>query len=388
MSGSHHVSHLRVIRALRLMKRLMKPTPAITTILMAVLAAFFAAACDARLALVARPGDGEGEGEGAGEGEGEGEGAEGEPDFCETQPADAEFPVKVLYVIDLSGSMQFTDQAGLRFGAFTSHIASLSEGTRAAVLGWGGSVWSVPAASNDPDAPRFVAPDELALPEQIGIQDVMTDMEGAFAATYRYILNDAIATPVEERPRTRYVVVFFTDGLADPLCCREEDERVAEIVDPFGCPLEPWEVAQPGVRYCDARAEPDLCNDEAFLEQFQTNYAEVVFGTSGVPELVEDGAPLERFAVGSERNRPARLNDQVRIVKSVEGFGVGAVDLHFALLRDLTLPDGVAEIYGLNACRLEAQVAGLADAAEGTFEIFEGAADISLVDVDVSPRCP
>src|SRR5688572_27941457 len=85
-----------------------------------------------------------------------------------------------------------------------------------------------------------------------------------------------------ELARTKYIVLFFSDGLPDPQCCISADETSGALGgDPFGCPPEPWEQPTAGVRYCEGAEELDLCNDSAFLDQFQQNVEAVVNQESG-----------------------------------------------------------------------------------------------------------
>ncbi len=374
------MSRLARVRALLCMKNA-------TTLLLGLL---FVTACDTRLTLVAdepppNEGEGEGEGEGAGEGEGEGE----TDDFCSLQPVEAEFPVKVLYVMDVSGSMQFVDQPGTRAAAMQAHIASLAaldDDVSVAVLGWGAGIFTDPPIDEASD-PRFVDADEWPsiAPSFMGLQDVSTDMHAAFGAAYEHILSDATRVSPDERLRTRYVIVFVTDGGADPRCCVEEDEGSA---DPFGCPLEAWETAPPqNAVLCEGRAELELCNQEAALTAFREGWPDIVGNVDSVPNYGVPFVPFADFELDGDRNRIAQLEDDVRLLNSIEGFGVGAVDAHFFLLEDTTLPDSVKEIFQLNSCRLHSTIDALADAAGNTASIGDAPA-LDFGSVDVTPLCP
>ena len=347
----------------------------------------FLSACDTQLTLVnAAPDVGEGEGE-AGEGEGEST----EESFCSLQPVEAQFPVKVLYAIDVSGSTQFTDQAGQRVRALQDHIAALAAlddpDISVALLGWGAGIFTEPQIAEASD-PRFTPVDEWdpVLPSFIAQLDVATDTHAALGAVYDHILSDATRVSPEERLRTRYVVIFVTDGESDPRCCVEEDEGAA---DPFDCPLEPWEATvQPDVRLCEGKPEQSLCNEEDFLTQFRIGWEDVANPAPGsVPNY---GVPFELFAdfeLGGDRNRIAQLEDDVRLVNSIAGFGVGAVDTHFFLIEDTTLSPDVNEIFQLNPCRLHSTIDALADAAGNTSSIGDALA-LDFSALDVTPLCP
>ena len=69
-----------------------------------------------------------------------------EAEFCTRPVQNVKFPVKLLLVVDTSGSMQFTDQPGLRVNAVRQVISSLStqSNVQVATLGFGSNAYLRP----------------------------------------------------------------------------------------------------------------------------------------------------------------------------------------------------------------------------------------------------
>lgn len=286
------------------------------------------------------------------------------PLVCRALPTDEPSPVKLLVALDTSGSMAFTDEAGLRYTALADYMASVVDTPNLFIhtLGFD-DVISVDGAGFAP-ASSFQTP---AFVERAGVQ---TDHQGMLEQVHAVLLADMLELSDEERARTRYVVTILTDGGATPVCCVAADELTDGSVADDACPLEPWETAPLGVITCDGEPEAALCNDASLLDRFHA----------------ENPGALASLTAGDDRNRGAQLRAGVEALLTLgRELDVGDVDVNAALLFDPTLPDDIKAVFRLNECRLE-RTAALLD-AEREPAIFEGAAAIDFAVFEARPIC-
>jgi hypothetical protein len=306
-----------------------------------------------------------------------------EAHFCTRPSEDVAFPVKLLLVVDGSGSMQFTDQPGLRVNAVRQLMNTLQaeQNVQVATMGFGSNVYLQPEVSSNPDDPLFIPASQWTEPDFLTLKDVMTDYQGAFSAIEQHLLRDMLKSDAAELARTKYVVVFFSDGSPSPRCCISTDETVGVLgADPYNCPLEPWEVPVAGRRYCEDEAEFDLCNESDFLDQFRDGVDSVVGGT-GQPDY-GDGVlqALNDLELEGNYNRSYQIEALAEdIMKLGADFGVGQIQINTALLFDSTLDNGVKEIFRLNRCRSESLLRRVAEIGEGQFRDFENAGEIDFL---------
>lgn len=310
--------------------------------------------------------------------------------FCTRPSADIKFPVKLLIVVDTSGSMQFTDQPGLRVNAVRELMNALStqEDVLVSTMGFGSNVYLDPPIGDPTSDPMFIPAADWQEPPFLQLKDVATDYHGAWSAVQQHLLIDMLRTSPAERARTKYVVIFFSDGAPDPRCCSSADETVGTLgSNPYNCPLEGWEAPQAGTRYCEDESELDLCNESDFLDQFQDNVEDVVLGQSPAgssmpaPNYGDDVlSALNDLELEGNYNRTYQIEGLVEdIVELTEEFGVGQLQINTALLFDSQLPDAVKEIYRLNKCRSESLLRSLAEIGGGQFRDFENAGEIDFL---------
>jgi hypothetical protein len=305
-----------------------------------------------------------------------------EADVCDEHP-ELLSPVKVLFLVDISGSLQFTDAGGERFRALRELVLRLAdEGAYVATMAFGSSVHveSPPWLGQS----MFEPARQWVEPEFLHLADVQTDLEGALTAARMYLTADILHTDLNERARTRYVTVLFTDGKPTPVCCVEGAERDEPVAE-FGCALDPWDAPEEGVAttYCGASPEPAMCNDQALIDSFrESNASDDAFDYGDGPLQ-----PLDGLFAGGNYNRPGSLQDAARLIGALTQEGVGAVSLHAFTLFDPTLPASVMEIFGLNACQTQRTLEALAEPVAGTTELFSSSLAIDFSSVDTTPLC-
>ncbi len=300
-----------------------------------------------------------------------------EAEFCTRPVEDVVFPVKLLLVLDTSGSLQFTDQAGLRRSAVRELMSNLAtqNDLQVATIGFGSNVNIDPPIS--PGAPMFVPASSWVEPPFVGLADVQTNYHGALEAVKTHILLDMLQSDPAEISRSKYIIIFFSDGSPTPKCCITVDESVGDISDmPYDCAPEPYEVAVAGRRYCEGEEEQAICNDVDFLDRFRG------LNPGDTPPDFGDGAleALNELEPNDNYNRTYQNEDLVSdIMKLGDEFGVGEMRFHTALLFDSTLPDDVKEIYRLNRCRSEGLLRRMAEIGNGIFRDFENSEEIDFL---------
>ncbi len=251
--------------------------------------------------------------------------------ICTQPPDPSGFPVKVLFLVDQSGSMCISDPPGsqgapglceqlvamgivppnLTTPARVRAMESLLTQFQSDITNNGSniSVSIIPFATNvqNPYPPAgsaqgFVTPFGLtgylsALQGQLGKG---TDDQGALAYAYTVIAGDIAATSAsnpELLPRTRYVVVWLTDGTPYPRC--SAIDNLPQYADPDH-PYLIW-----------ADSVPDYCN---------------VAGAAG-------NDTINGFVVGTDRNQNYQIFsyvDQLMSLKST--YNIGDIRLHTVLL--------------------------------------------------------
>ena len=178
-----------------------------------------------------------------------------------THPPDPDgFPVKVVFVIDKSGSMCITDPPGSQsdvqsicqtFAASidpASHPDNFCEPDGNAHPGRVCALYQIlNQFRGQPNVEAALIPFETkisgAYPDTGGFAPINdgnfddwvdrvnamqgslgqgTDYAGAFAEAYNRINIDILNTPKAKRPRTHYVVAFLTDGTPFPRCAADD----------------------------------------------------------------------------------------------------------------------------------------------------------------------
>lgn len=252
-----------------------------------------------------------------------------------TQPPDPTgFPVKVVFIVDQSGSMCVSDPPGSQGGqGFCQQPAILQLGqgiaeparVRAlraltAQLGQQPNVQVavVPFETNvknpwpaQTGGIRFARPDSTldshisSLQAQLGKG---TDYQGALSYAYTTIASDIVATNAANPqllPRTRYVVVFLTDGTPYPRCSANDD------LTQYADPNSPW------LTWADSSSAEEFCN---LLDEDQR-------------QQIYQGDNIPSFPPGTDRNQNYQLFSYVdQLMELKDQYNIGDIRLHSVLL--------------------------------------------------------
>lgn len=156
--------------------------------------------------------------------------------FCTEDPTTLSFPVKILFAVDTSQSMNRTDPTGQRLIAVQEVVDTyiLDPGVEFAIIQFSGSTNVLTQRSPGVDGfTRDRANIDQAI-VRLGVAEQPTNYESAIQNIARVLANDMMVTPEEELTRAKYVVIFMSDGLPAPVDPPNNTrssilERVAEI---------------------------------------------------------------------------------------------------------------------------------------------------------------
>ncbi len=290
-------------------------------------------------------------------------------EFCTDPPRPNDFPVKILFIIDGSGSMQFVDPNTLRARAVEEAITRLRvEGSAVSfgIIRFNESdvVLTKPGAevtAGDPlgvDLSGAFTQDFQTLASAVGgldAADSVTDYQGALSTAFNLLAQDMIAVQrvdPAELARTRYILLFLSDGDPFPSCCSVESEDAG---------------------LCRRDTNIFFCEDPEAIRQNPTQ--------------------LPFIEAGVDYNQPYQIFDVVRdIMELGENFGVGEIRLNTAFLFDESLadnldPNGCFTIGGVNfVCPDEARdlLGTMASIGQGVFRDFSTAEEIDFLSFDIT----
>ena len=151
-------------------------------------------------------------------------------EFCTQPDTQIEFPVRVLFVVDQSASLQCTDSRNRRQGALRSLVDDLlrSPVTRVGVVGFSSWARELDFTRDRSQIMRNLNPGELG---------VATDYQGALAAAVRVLEREMVEQGAADRARTRYVMVYVSDGVPEPRCnagCEDDQTACMDGLDNDG----------------------------------------------------------------------------------------------------------------------------------------------------------
>ncbi|PKN54954.1 MAG: hypothetical protein CVU56_23750 [Deltaproteobacteria bacterium HGW-Deltaproteobacteria-14] len=288
--------------------------------------------------------------------------------FCTEPPEDVVFPVKVLFLIDQSGSLQCTDGDNRRFQAIDDIISQLRPNPYVSFAVIGFSSWSREVAFT-----RDRAAIDAVIDPAGGLGPA-TDYQGALATALRLLEHDMVATDPGERARTKYVAVFVSDGVAEPRClagCEDDNTACADGRDNDGDGLS------------DA-ADPD-CQD---IDDFSIK-PDSLYGVCNTTQEVPDTVYVDYSGICPAYNQPDQILFRVaELGRLADTYGVGAIALHTVLLfapQELVEArcPGASASFGYNGGPARALLQAMADQGGGTFrDVNLATASASFFDFD------
>lgn len=285
--------------------------------------------------------------------------------LCSDPPEATDFPVKILFIIDGSGSMQFVDNPTRRALAVEEVILRqrANPSVSFAIIRFNESdaVLTKPGAeitAADPfgvDLSGAFTRDPAILQDAVRalqVADSVTDYQGALSTAFLVLFQDMLATSAAELARTKYVVMFLSDGDPFPQCCSERSQAQG---------------------ICQRDTNIFFCEDPDAIRQNPTQ--------------------LPFLEAQEDYNQPYQIYASVQdIVDLATNFKVGELRIHTAFLFDPTLVGmldarGCYVIAGVNfVCPEPARelLGTVAQLGDGVFRDFSRAEEIDFLSFDLT----
>ncbi|NOZ86995.1 MAG: VWA domain-containing protein [Deltaproteobacteria bacterium] len=287
-------------------------------------------------------------------------------EVCSKPPQDSDFPVKIMFIVDASGSMQQTDEGDYRAQAVRDVVNKFADNPQVYfdIIKFNGKV----DVLTEGFEPAGSVANKEAIFGSAGLlqADSQTDYQGALGVAYQELLKDMMNSDRSELTRTKYVIIFFSDGTPDPVC--------------YGCVTEPPDHP----RYsptCNEDLHVTCTLGDRVLTDFQMgNFANMV--SQGYFPLLEGGVDYNNdyqiFA----------LVDDIMDLK--DAFKVGDLRLHTAFLycRDKNgnptsaLCAAAEAAYNLDPDRGRALLRQMSRQGNGTFSDFTSGEEINFLRID------
>lgn len=284
--------------------------------------------------------------------------------FCGEPPEEEAFPIKILFVIDQSTSLQCTDSQNRRVRVLSQLVNRLAPQPNIYLGFIGFANWS--REQGFTQNPQEMAP---YLDPSQGLGPA-TDYQGALATALRLLESDMVESGAAVRARTRYVVTFISDGAPEPRCrlgCEDDRNTCSDGIDNDGDGL------------LDMSDED--CEDVADISL----RPDTLYGVCNTSQDARD--PYPDNYVGMEGlcpayNQPEQLQKQIDDLRALEAiYGAGELTLNTVLLSS---PQEVIESvcgpaavnFGYNTEQARLLLSGMADAGGGSFR------DVNLEDSD------
>lgn len=247
---------------------------------------------------------------------------------CTAPPDPSGFPVKVVMIVDQSGSMCISDPPGSQgspgfcemYGTVPPGVTqparvravnrlvdqfTTQPNVQVALIPFETNVKGVWPVPTGPNPQRFGRPDSTLRTRINTLQAELgkgTDYQGALAYAYSLIASDIVATEAstpEVLPRTRYVVVFLTDGVPFPKC--SANDNLTQFADDLN----------PELTWADSYGAGDFCNQIDPMD----------------PDAITG------YVAGTDRNQNYQLFSYVKqIAELKDQYNVGDVRLHTVLM--------------------------------------------------------
>ncbi|HWV37226.1 MAG TPA: VWA domain-containing protein [Vulgatibacter sp.] len=160
--------------------------------------------------------------------------------FCTEDPLAVEFPVKILFVVDTSQSMDVTDPPDPANNNESGRLRAVLDviddyagipGVEVGIVVFNGTVADTTQGFRPIVEPEDVA-SVVAAAANLNFAGGKTDYAAALDLAYQAIVTDTKQADDKMRARSKYVMIFLSDGMPDPYITPDEAmEMVKRIQD-------------------------------------------------------------------------------------------------------------------------------------------------------------
>jgi hypothetical protein len=276
-------------------------------------------------------------------------------EVCLAPDSDATFPVKVLFMVDTSDSMSVTDRSAKRADAVNNVLKryTADPAVSFAIITFNSAIAATPGFANPADLSGI----------NLSYADSLTDYQGALGKAYDMISKDILASGASDVARSKYIIIFFSDGTPDPQCS----------ASPTPC----------GTGQCPAHqhCRATVCKDDYLI----CTVARKDWSTAFAPPIPATMYP--DLGAGADYNQPTQILRAVDDIMGLQDFyHVGEIRLHTAFLYDPeAASDPLAVPFGLDKPGGEALMTAMAEHGLGTFTEFNTASQIDFLSINYTP---
>lgn len=310
--------------------------------------------------------------------------------FCTSAPDEVVFPIKLLVVIDQSASLQCTDPGNARLAALNAVGQQLDREPNVEFGVIGFASWSriVDFTSDWSEASAALRPDN-------GQGGPATDYQGSLATAVRVLEEDMVRSGPALVARSRYIVVFLSDGVPEPRCRAGCDDGGTVPDSLYGVCNTSEEI--PDTEYVDMRSPcPDYNQEPQILQRVQdlVDLGEVYgAGEVRVHTLLLFAPPEEVAQVCGDVSGFGYVREEAEpLLRSIATAGGGtfrdvntseAIDFLDFGYESLEAPFVVSELYAANLTTLPSPEGAINDSdSDGLDDETEFGADLDRLGSD------
>ena len=198
-------------------------------------------------------------------------------------------PVKLLFLVDASSSLQYTDPDQFRYDALEQTAQSLSTRGKAKVAF---ASFSAQIDVADADEPFQADPSGFrrSSTNELG---AATDYQGALATAHELLREDMMETDAETVEQTQYIVHLISDGTPEPVCGQGCDDDESGVCNSDQDIDEGYYV---DFQKCGADNQPETL--ESYVDKFQTIaddhsaagftfHSTLLYREEGIPDVLD-----------------------------------------------------------------------------------------------------
>jgi hypothetical protein len=324
---------------------------------------------------------------------------------CTSDPTEAVFPTKIMIIVDCSGSMQFTDpstattttdSSGATINAYSSCVSACTSagvsgcstlcsgannpGRQGAItklvnrfknnpavsfsiirfngrITVNGSSSSSSSSSTGSSFTNNTTTLKTAI-DGLAQADITTDYQGALSTAYEELEKDMKETSPAELVRTKYIILFLSDGEPNPQCkdgCGNDSFTIE------GVTIDSW---------CDV-------NRDEWCDNFGASGSTCTDMKNWYPSMDE---PCKAY------NTESQIVQKVyEIIDLGEQYSVAEIKFHTAFLFVPTLPAALLSLMGVSDPTVcEDLLKAMAKAGGGLFRSFASGQQIDFLSINYS----
>jgi hypothetical protein len=236
-----------------------------------------------------------------------------------------------------------------------------------AVIAFSSALVQVPSTGGFTDSP-----DLSAIDTAISQADNLTDYQGALGVAYETLSTDMLASTPAERARSKYILIFFTDGVPDPVCSAD--------TTPCGtttCP--PHQHCDPTTMLSASSQEQEqyVCDPDYLI----CTVPKKNWGSAFNPPL--DPSLYPQLESGANYNTTPQILASVDQIMALQSqYHVGSISLNTNFLFPVSaLSNPLAVPFDLDRPAGEALLSSMAAAGNGSFQEFTDDTQINFLNI-------